>query len=436
MEGGTTPKHAGRGEAGTVLLAVALFLTLLLTFCALGSEAGRWFLVRAELSKSVDAGALAGAKNISNPHVDPKLLAEEFSAENFQSGYIGTPGSGTTGSVRFNAELVADNKIKVNGNANAMPVFGGLIGIHDVPVGAAGAAEMQKVEIMLVLDRSGSMSGKPMADLKVAAKSFLDYFADTQAQDKMGLISFATAVSVDRQMGINFVAPMKTAINAMGANGYTNSEDAIDQADGPLGFTNQSAVPAGSKVQQFLIFFSDGRPNTIRSSFKNKNVTHDAVFHCLGNCDPGDPKTVDPNLWRADVNEVRYQYGGATVQAKPTGDGVFPASRHGLNKNTTRWLAFDRDPVPGYAPDAYSIPDAALHDHVCTLAAYYAVQHAQELKDKGVVVFALGLGDKINSDFLGAVASGPDQLYIAPTSDDLQSMFQKVALDIKLRLVQ
>jgi len=38
-------------------------------------------------------------------------------------------------------------------------------------------------------------------------------------------------------------------------------------------------------------------------------------------------------------------------------------------------------------------------------------------------------------DFLEALASGPDQVYRAYTSADLPTIFQKVAQDIKLRLV-
>ena len=99
-----------------------------------------------------------------------------------------------------------------------------------------------------------------MAALKDGATIFVDYFSDTQTTDKMGLISFSTAATLDRPMGYNFVSPMKTAIAKMVANDYTNAEDAIDKSDGPGGFTNQTGVPADARVKQFAIFFSDGRP--------------------------------------------------------------------------------------------------------------------------------------------------------------------------------
>jgi von Willebrand factor type A domain-containing protein len=277
------------------------------------------------------------------------------------------------------------------------------------------------------------MGGQPFADLKVASKGFLDYFTDSQATDKMGLISFSTSVKVERRMGNNFVTPLKTAINGMsigtGNNAYTNAEDAIDQSDGPMGFTNQTGVPVAARTKQFLVFFSDGRPNVFRGWFRNRGSIYDALVRVEGgNCDPGDNSAVHAYL----ESSVTGQ--DLAVRSWDTGDGVLP-SKCGANKVTTRWLVLNGNPVPGYAPDACGIPQLPLHNHLCTVAADLAILHAQELKDAGVTVLSIGLGEKINSSFLEALASGPDQVYMAPTSADLQTIFQKVAQDIKLRLV-
>ena len=222
-------KRNQKEDAGTILIAAALFLFILLGFCALGMEAGRWYMVRAELSKSVDAGALVAAKNISNPFVSPGTLAREFAAANFPSGYLGTPGSGA-GTVTFNATVdLATGKVDVVGNVSANAILAKLFGVNLVPTFSRGVAQKKDVEIMLVLDRSGSMSGTPIANLKTAATTFVNLFLDTQATDKMGLISFATSVTVVRALGTNYVAPMTSAISSMTAVGATNTEDAIDQ---------------------------------------------------------------------------------------------------------------------------------------------------------------------------------------------------------------
>ena len=78
-------------QRGTVLVLFALLLPVLLGFLAMAIDVGAWYLVQAELSKSVDAAALAGAKNIVNPYVDPAELAKEFGIANFPAGFLGTP---------------------------------------------------------------------------------------------------------------------------------------------------------------------------------------------------------------------------------------------------------------------------------------------------------------------------------------------------------
>ena len=63
-----------------------------------------------------------------------------------------------------------------------------------------------------------------------------------------------------------------------------------------------------------------------------------------------------------------------------------------------------------------------------------AIDHAQELKDTGIKVYSIGLGG-VDQQFLSAVASGPAFEYYTPDSSDLKNLFQKIATNIKLRLI-
>jgi hypothetical protein len=64
-----------------------------------------------------------------------------------------------------------------------------------------------------------------------------------------------------------------------------------------------------------------------------------------------------------------------------------------------------------------------------------AIDHAQELKDKNIKIYTIGLGD-VDQNVLAAIASGPEFQYYTPNSDELESIFNAVAKEIKLRLVQ
>ncbi len=187
-------KNIINNQKGAILVIFALSLIVLMGFAALGTEVGRWYLTRAELSKAVDAAALAGAANISNPNIDVPTLAQDFGMENFQPGYLGTPGTGDR-SVSFTATIQEGGKLTVTGRTNSVAILARVFGIDQVAIGSSGVAQKNNVEIMMVLDRSGSMAGTPLTDLKDAAKGFLAYYQDTQDEDRIGLVSFATGVS-------------------------------------------------------------------------------------------------------------------------------------------------------------------------------------------------------------------------------------------------
>jgi uncharacterized protein YegL len=112
-------------------------------------------------------------------------------------------------------------------------------------------------DIVLVLDRSGSMQGTPLADLKTAAVNFveiLDVATDGLDDDVIGngsevaVVSFAGSATVDQALTANATA-VKAAVNGISATGLTNHEDAFVKAAGQL---------AGS-TNSFVIMFTDGQ---------------------------------------------------------------------------------------------------------------------------------------------------------------------------------
>lgn len=90
---------------------------------------------------------------------------------------------------------------------------------------------------------------------------------------------------------------------------------------------------------------------------------------------------------------------------------------------------------PGYNPDACNIPNNVLWAWFGNIPTAEAIKHAQELKNKNIKIYIIGLGS-VNKPFLAQVASGPQFEYYAPTSSELQALFNLIAKDIKLRLVQ
>lgn len=85
-------------------------------------------------------------------------------------------------------------------------------------------------DIVLVLDRSGSMTGAPLVNMKAGAKTFIDIIDEStdSSQDgnigsgsRIGIVSFASNASVDAQL-ITSVATLKAAVDGISAGGLTN----------------------------------------------------------------------------------------------------------------------------------------------------------------------------------------------------------------------
>jgi hypothetical protein len=212
--------------------------------------------------------------------------------ENFHQGYLGYQlsrndivGVSVSGEPRVEATICATGET----------FFARIFGIDTAEVCCACAAGRVPLEIILVLDRSSSMHGQTINDLKAAANSFVDHFEATQDVDRMGLITFATGVKVIFPLQNNFITNGikdkigEVAVESSGTFYYggagsmscqlgdvdTNMEDALDQADDDTErngsptttFTDQSGIPGNQRVKQFLVFFTDGRPTSFKGKF-------------------------------------------------------------------------------------------------------------------------------------------------------------------------
>lgn len=88
-------------------------------------------------------------------------------------------------------------------------------------------------DIVLILDRSGSMEGDALANLKLGADAFIDIIDESTggtpgqigSGSRIGVVSFASTATQDTQL-ITSVSDLKAAVDALEANGNTNHADA------------------------------------------------------------------------------------------------------------------------------------------------------------------------------------------------------------------
>ncbi|WP_071432143.1 VWA domain-containing protein [Angelakisella massiliensis] len=113
-------------------------------------------------------------------------------------------------------------------------------------------------DIVLILDRSGSMTGTPLADLKLGTKSFIDLMDEATdnikdgqigSGSRIGIVSFSNTATADTQL-ITSVDVLKTAVDNLIATGSTNHGDAFTKAI-------QLFDPASLNAK-VIIMFTDG----------------------------------------------------------------------------------------------------------------------------------------------------------------------------------
>lgn len=139
-------------------------------------------------------------------------------------------------------------------------------------------------DIVLILDRSRSMAGASLANLKNGAKKFIDIIDEATDGEHngeigygshIGIVSFATTATQDTGL-ITSVADLKAAVDALSADGSTNHEDAFTKALALFDPTSQN--------EKIMVMFTDGKTtaggdaNTVATSAKAQGV----VIYCIG----------------------------------------------------------------------------------------------------------------------------------------------------------
>lgn len=113
-------------------------------------------------------------------------------------------------------------------------------------------------DIVLILDRSGSMAGDPLENLKLGAKKFVEII--DEATDgtgdgeigngsRIGIVSFSNTATQDTNL-ITSVSDLDDAIDALVADGLTNHEDSFIKAIDLFDPTSTNA--------RVIVMFTDG----------------------------------------------------------------------------------------------------------------------------------------------------------------------------------
>lgn len=161
-------------------------------------------------------------------------------------------------------------------------------------------------DIVLILDRSGSMGGSPLANLKNGAKKFVEIIEESTdgTQDgqigsgsRIGIVSFADTATQDTQL-ITSVADLEEAIDDLTSDGSTNHADAFTKAVQLFDPTSTNA--------KVMVMFTDGvttaggDPNVIATAAKAQGI----IIYCIGLSGNGGLDVQALNDWASDPDSA------------------------------------------------------------------------------------------------------------------------------------
>ena len=208
---------------------------------------------------------------IGNDGVDSSLIMGSAAISYFAKGSLGSARTESKMSVAKPAEGLQPGEVRTY--KKATPVAG-FVNTWDIEVLVEGRdkEEIETTDIVLVIDRSGSMAGQRLLDAKKAARNFVDKMILKDPNLRIAIVSYssnyngAKVVSIDSDFNNNNqpfsrnATALKGAVNGLNALGGTHTQAGILQGNAVLGGSTAN--------HKFMVLLSDGEPTF---SYEPKN---------------------------------------------------------------------------------------------------------------------------------------------------------------------
>jgi Flp pilus assembly protein TadG len=207
-------KRFARREDGAVAYFSLVIFFLMFLIGGMAVDLMRYEHTRVTLQQTMDRSVLAGAS--LQQTLSPSAVVSDYFAKAGLSAYLDASSIAVT-------QTLNSRNVKAKASAVSYNIFMDMLGVTELVAPAAAAAEQRRtnVEVVLVLDISGSMgeasgSTTKIAALKVAAKNFID---TVLANDTENRVSIAI---VPYNAQVNMPAAVRAKYNFTFDHGVTN----------------------------------------------------------------------------------------------------------------------------------------------------------------------------------------------------------------------
>jgi Flp pilus assembly protein TadG len=182
-------------EGGAIAIAFAFAVPGFLAAAGIAVDLAQAYNVKARLGNALDKAALAaGSMTGSNDSIQER--AELFLEANYPADKIGTP---------YDIEIdITDDFITMSASSHVDTSFMALFGYEYINVSerVVVAREVRGLEVVMVLDNTGSMStNNNIATLRTASNNFINILFDAASDPddiKIGMVPYSSSVRVGR----------------------------------------------------------------------------------------------------------------------------------------------------------------------------------------------------------------------------------------------
>ncbi len=273
----TAKRNAARHgiRRGAMLVIVCFFMIGFMLTVAISIDLSHVHLARMELRSATDAAAKAAAQELSqaedaataiargkeiaseNPVINKPLLLRDsdfvFGQSVFSpatNGFVFTAGQRPFNSVRVTGQRTA------NSPSGPVPLFfGGFWQSSGYDARSSAIATFMQRDIVLVVDRSGSMAGTKIADLAKSINTFSQVIKKTPAQERIGLASYSSDATIDTSLTTDVDAVIRRGMGLI-VGGATNITGGMDAGDAL--FRSSEKTPFS---ERFMVVMTDGQHN-------------------------------------------------------------------------------------------------------------------------------------------------------------------------------
>ncbi len=400
---------------------IALLLPVILGMVGVAFDMGNMYLAHTRLQSAVDAGALAGSLELPyDPDLSKGIVSAAVAymvALNMESAEIESVTPGTE--VR---SVVVQGKAKVN------LMIMDLAGMADPYVYASAAAGFNKLEVVFVVDNSGSMKGTPISMVKEASIELTDLLIPDGAQPdtKVGMVAFRGKVRIgDDVDGL--------------PGGCRNADGSVNEGIHEDFMDDYWALSSYYRRKVSLDTCSD-LPETMPLS-QDKDAIIDAINQQTATGDWSGTVIPEGIKWGRHVltTEAPYVEGGDKEDFRKImivltdGDtedgecgGNYRASYRPNNYWTNAYFGMGTD-------EAHCENGGVLNEDM--------LAEAQLAKDEGIEIFAIrfGTSDTTDRNLMMEIASskpGTDDHYFdAPSVYDIPEVFKEIGKQLGWRLL-